>query len=61
MKEQKTKNAATSAKVNGVKLETKAAKLPKLYRPKEGQGATTFFWDRTSNSVQSIAMLGVLA
>lgn len=54
-------NPAATAIANGANLKIEAAKLHLTYRPNLSRKATTFFWDRTSNSVQPMSVLGVSA
>jgi hypothetical protein len=55
MKEQTKKNPGALAGATGVKSTYKATKLRKQTTHKTGSSATrSFFWDRKSNSIQSL-------
>lgn len=54
-------NATPSAKDVAQKTLDKGADLHGLYRPNMATIATSFFWDRASNSVQPMAELAVSA
>lgn len=56
---QSKENAASFAEDHGAKTLDKGADLHQLYRPNTDAIATSFFWDRASNSVQPMAELAV--
>lgn len=61
MTEKENENAATSAKVNGVKIEV-AVQVPLIHQSHEnGVRAMVFFLDRSTNSVERFRPSGVLA
>tara|TARA_R110000850_G_scaffold38251_2_gene99917 strand:+ start:127 stop:312 length:186 start_codon:yes stop_codon:yes gene_type:complete len=60
MSELKSENAATSAKVNGVKIEV-AVQVPLTNQSHENSvRAMVFFLDRSTNSVERFRSSGVL-
>ena len=61
MGEQKKVNAATSAKVSGAKKEVAYDSPQKECFHENSIRAMTFFWDRSTNSVERLHYRGVTA
>ena len=59
MGELKGENAATSAKVSGAKIEVAYDNPQKDVSHENSVRAMTFFWDRSTNSVERLHICGV--